>query len=83
MELSHLDRPPLGDVAQTLVTMAAVNPDVTFVADLAAGDERLRLDGGDVVRGRPALAAIQRALAGTPSTGPVAPAAVTRLKETR
>lgn len=63
MGLSHLDRPPLGDVAQTLVTMAAVNPDVRFVADLTAGEERLRLDGGDVVRRRTALAAFQVALA--------------------
>ena len=62
MELSHVDRPPLGDIAQSLVTMAAVNPDVTFVADLAAGEDRLRLQGGEVVRQMPALVAFQEAL---------------------
>jgi hypothetical protein len=63
MEYSHVDRPPVGDLAETLVTMAAVNPDVTFVADFADGDRRLRLDGGEVIRRRPALAAFQGALA--------------------
>jgi signal transduction histidine kinase len=63
MEYSHVDRPPVGDIAETLVMMAAVNPDVTFVADLAAGDRRLRLDGGEIIRRRPALAAFQGALA--------------------
>lgn len=62
MELTHVDRPPLGDIAETLATMAAVNPEVAFVVDLAADGERLRLSGAEVARQRPALAAFQEAL---------------------
>lgn len=62
MELANVDRPPLGDVATTLVAMAAANPEVRFTVDLADDGERLRLEGGEVVRGMPALVAFQERL---------------------
>jgi signal transduction histidine kinase len=59
MELANIDRPPLGDVAMTLVAMAAANPEVRFVVELASGDERLTLDGDELLRQMPALVALQ------------------------
>ncbi len=38
MSLGHVDRPPLGDVATSLLTMVATNPDVEFRIDLTHGD---------------------------------------------
>jgi signal transduction histidine kinase len=38
MRLSHLDRPPLGDVAASVIVTAATNPAVTFTVSLE-GDE--------------------------------------------
>jgi hypothetical protein len=62
MELANIDRPPLGDVAVTLVAMAAANPEVRFIVDLANGDKRLRLEGSEVLRERAALVAFQEDL---------------------
>lgn len=59
MALAHVDRPPLGDVATTLVTMAAVNPDVRFVVDLESDGRRLRLQSDELVAKLPALVAFQ------------------------
>ncbi len=38
MRLSHVDRPPLGDMATTMIVMAATNPDVEFTVSLQ-GDQ--------------------------------------------
>jgi len=38
MRSSHVDRPPLGDVATTVVVMAATNPQIEFTVSLS-GDE--------------------------------------------
>jgi signal transduction histidine kinase len=38
MQLGHVDRPPLGDMATTIVVAAATNPDITFTVTLE-GDE--------------------------------------------
>jgi signal transduction histidine kinase len=38
MQLGHVDRPPLGDVATSIIVTAATNPAVTFTVSLA-GDE--------------------------------------------
>lgn len=32
--LSHLDRPPVGDIASTIMVMEATNPDIIFTIDL-------------------------------------------------
>ena len=37
LQLSHVDRPPLGDVATTLFVMVATNPEVTFTLSLDDG----------------------------------------------
>ena len=38
MRLGHVDRPPLGDVATSIIVTAATNPAVTFTVSLE-GDE--------------------------------------------
>lgn len=38
MRLSHVDRPPIGDVATTIMVMEATNPDIEFTVTLT-GDE--------------------------------------------
>jgi signal transduction histidine kinase len=38
MQLTHVDRPPLGDVATSIIVTAATNPAVTFTVSLE-GDE--------------------------------------------
>ncbi len=38
MVLGHLDRPPLGDVATTLIVTASTNPDIEFTVSLM-GDQ--------------------------------------------
>ena len=38
MQLSHVDRPPLGDVATTIIVTAVTNPGVDFTVSLR-GDE--------------------------------------------
>ena len=38
MKLDHVDRPPFGDMVETLTVMAFTNPDIAFTVDLQ-GDE--------------------------------------------
>jgi len=59
MRLDDVDRPPLGDVASSILTMVATNPDVEFVVDVSDGDERLTLSGSELPRRLPALVAYQ------------------------
>ena len=37
MRLSNVDRPPIGDVATTIIVTTVTNPDVTFTVSLADG----------------------------------------------
>ena len=62
LSLSHIDRPPLGDVATSILTMVATHPEVDFVVDLADGDERTSLRGSELPQRLPALIAYQEAL---------------------
>lgn len=62
MELDNIDRPPLGDIATTLVAMAATNPEVWFTVDLAIDGERVWLQGDELHRRAPALVAFQERL---------------------
>jgi len=62
LSLSHVDRPPLGDVATSILTMVATNPEVDFTVDLADGDERTSLRGSELPQRLPALIAYQEAL---------------------
>ena len=62
MGLGNVDRPPLGDVATSILTMVATNPEVDFAVDLADGDERTSLRGSELPQRLPALVAYQEAL---------------------
>ena len=60
--LNHVDRPPLGDVATSIVAMVATNPEVDFTVDLVDGDERLSLRGSELPQKLPAIVAFQKTL---------------------
>jgi signal transduction histidine kinase len=62
MGLGNVDRPPLGDVALSILTMVATNPQVDFAVDLADGDERTSLRGSELPQRLPALVSYQEAL---------------------
>jgi hypothetical protein len=62
MGLTNVDRPPLGDLATTLVTMAATNPDIEFRLDLVDGERRVTLCGAELRRRDPALLDYQSAV---------------------
>ncbi len=62
MSLANVDRPPLGDVAASVLTMVATNPQAEFDVDLRDGDERLTLRGSELPRRLPALVAYQESL---------------------
>ncbi len=62
MGLGNVDRPPLGDVAISILTMVATNQEVDFAVDLADGDERTSLRGSELPQRLPALVAYQEAL---------------------
>jgi hypothetical protein len=62
MGLGNVDRPPLGDVATSILTMVATNPEVDFAVDVADGDERTSLRGSELPQRLPALVAYQEAL---------------------
>lgn len=46
--LRHIDRPPLGDLAQSLVVLMAGNPGVEFSLIVRAGDEETELDTAEL-----------------------------------
>jgi Histidine kinase-, DNA gyrase B-, and HSP90-like ATPase len=62
MGLGNVDRPPLGDVATSILTMVATNPEVDFAVDLADGGEHTSLRGSELAQRLPALIAYQEAL---------------------
>jgi signal transduction histidine kinase len=62
MRLRNVDRPPLGDVATSLLAMVATNPNIEFRIDLTGGDERMSLRGSELLERLPALVAFQKAV---------------------
>jgi hypothetical protein len=62
MRLGDVDRPPLGDVALTMATMAAVNPEVDFRLEWHDGDRHLRLAGADLAAPPEELRELQEAV---------------------
>jgi hypothetical protein len=62
MDLANLDRPPLGDVSTSLLTMIATNPQTELTLTWADGDERFELRGSELPRRLAALVARQKAL---------------------
>lgn len=53
MGLSHVDRPPLGDLVSTVAVMAATNPGVSFTLEVVGGGERCALAAADLTRRSP------------------------------
>ncbi len=62
MGLINVDRPPLGDVATTLIAMAATNPEIDFRLELVDGARRVALRGAELRRRHPALLDYQQAV---------------------
>jgi anti-sigma regulatory factor (Ser/Thr protein kinase) len=62
MSYANVDRPPLGDVATSLLAMVATNPEIDFRIDMRDGDETTSLRGSELPHRLPALVAFQRAL---------------------
>jgi len=60
--LDNVDRPPLGDVATSILTMVATNPDIDFRVDLKDGDAHVEVRGSELPGSIPALVAYQEAL---------------------
>lgn len=66
--LSHIDRPPLGNMADTVLGLVACNPDADFVCDYRADENRFTFDtreirkelGGDVPLHTPEVIAFMR-----------------------
>jgi hypothetical protein len=46
--LSHIDRPPLGDMAQTMLTLCVCNEDVGFVLRYARDDKEFMFDTREI-----------------------------------
>lgn len=59
-QLSHIDRPPLGDIAGTLYMLMSTNPDIDFAYAHTVDGRRFEMDG----------AQIRKMLDGVPLTQP-------------
>ena len=47
-QLSHLDRPPLGNIAATIKAILVMNPDILFQYRHNVGERLFALDSGDI-----------------------------------
>ncbi|MDO4568104.1 MAG: ATP-binding protein [Clostridia bacterium] len=47
-QISHIDRPPMGDMAETMLTLAVSNPDVRFVYRLDVDETVFVFDTGAI-----------------------------------
>jgi hypothetical protein len=62
LALDNVDRPPLGDVAASILTMVATNPGIDFRVHLIDGDERVEVRGSELPQRLPVLVAYQQTL---------------------
>ena len=62
MGLADVDRPPLGDVAASLTTMAMVSPEIEFRVELADGPDHVLLRGAELQSDYAVLIAYQERL---------------------
>jgi signal transduction histidine kinase len=62
MQLSDVDRPPLGDVAASIATMVVTNPEIEFRVDLDQDGTRSSLRGPEVPQRLADLVKFQEAL---------------------
>ncbi len=60
--LDNVDRPPLGDVAASILTMVATNPQIDFRVDLTDDDAHVEVRGSELPGRLPTLVAYQEAL---------------------
>jgi hypothetical protein len=65
LQLSHVDRPPLGDVATSLIVMAATNPQVDFRVTVSDDRSGTRLRRSSVAEAVPELTRCAEELART------------------
>jgi hypothetical protein len=63
MSLANVDRPPLGDVAASIATMFATNPEIEFRVDLEDAGARTSLRGPEIPARFSELTLFQEALA--------------------
>jgi hypothetical protein len=63
LQLSHVDRPPLGDVVQSVAVMAATNPQASLSLEVGAGAESCLAQGAELVTRAPAAARCAAVLA--------------------
>ncbi|MGZ4199043.1 MAG: ATP-binding protein [Thermoleophilia bacterium] len=63
LRLSHVDRPPLGDVVQTVAVMAATNPQASLSLEVGAGAETCLAQGAELAAGGPATGRCEAILA--------------------
>jgi len=73
MSLSHVDRPPLGDVVETVAVMAATNPEAAITLEVGAGAESCTASGAELARGGPAAARCAAVLAAADAATAAAP----------
>jgi hypothetical protein len=75
MSLSHVDRPPLGDVCQSVAVMAATSPQATLVLEVEAGAESCLAQGAELAAfgAVAARCATLLATADAPTTMPTTP----------
>ena len=62
MHLANIDRPPLGDVASSIVTMVATNPGVEFRFAVDDDGARISLRGPELLQRLAEIVAFQEAL---------------------
>ena len=64
LQLSHVDRPPLGDLATTLLVTAATNPNIDLRVSLSDDEAGIELHDARAADALPALAAVSAGRAG-------------------
>ena len=52
MRESHIDRPPLGDLNATILTLCAANPDVEVQLNYRSDEQTLRFNSRELVKGK-------------------------------
>jgi len=62
--LSHIDRPPLGDVVETVAVMAVTNPQASLSLEVGAGADTCLAQGGELAAFGPTAARCAAILAG-------------------
>ncbi len=68
MRLSHVDRPPLGDVVQTMTVMAATSPQADLTLKVGSGPDSCTLSGAALVAGGAGVERCAAILAGADAT---------------